>query len=495
VSFLLTDSREFTQKMLLSAAEHVLPAAARYQSDPVGWVTDKLGEHLWSAQQRIMQSIVTNRYTAVPSCHGAGKSYTGSRLVSWWLDVHQVGEAFAVTTAPTAAQVEAVLWREIRRAWRKGKLTGHITQGNVPQWKMDDEIVAYGRKPADTDADAFQGIHAKYILIIIDEANGIPKVLWDAVDSLATNVHARVLAIGNPDNPGSHFKKICDPGSGWNVIRIDALKTPNFTGEWVPDSLREDLVSEEWVRERLKRWGKNSPLWRSKVRGQFPNVSSDTLIWPMWVEAAQQRWEGMPSLKIVGRMAADIARYGDDETCIYRNREGRIEQVHIGHKQDTMSTTGVIKRHIVAFEQKVETVVDAVGVGAGVVDRLNEQGLPIVAFEGGRSAFDSDRFMNSRAEAYWHLREAFEEGLIGIDPNDDILAGQLVNIHWTTTSDGKIKIESKDDYRKRTHASSPDRADALSMLYTPHSAADIVADDHVAAWDDVRQFNPEKAVW
>ncbi|WP_262402743.1 hypothetical protein [Actinomadura sp. CNU-125] len=210
------------------------PTIDPYRTDPVGWVRDKLGEHLWSKQAEIAQSLVTNRYTAVQSCHDAGKSFTASRLTAWWLDVHPPGEAFVVTTAPTAAQVSAILWREIGKAHKKGRLFGRITGGTVPEWKLaDGEIVAYGRKPADYDQAAFQGIHARYVLVIVDEACGIPRSLFDAVDALATNEAARVLAIGNPDDPASHFSEICRPGSGWNIIRIDGLATPNMTAEAV----------------------------------------------------------------------------------------------------------------------------------------------------------------------------------------------------------------------------------------------------------------------
>lgn len=445
-----------------------------YLHDPVGWVKATLNEHLWSKQVEIMESVRDNRYTCVPSCHGAGKSFLASRTVSWWIDVHQPGTAFAVSTAPTAAQVEAVLWREIRRAHRKGHLSGYITQGSVPQWKLgtrqDAEIVAYGRKPADTDADAFQGIHQLYLLVVIDEANGIPKVLWDAVDSLATNENCRVLAIGNPDNPDSHFRAICQPGSGWNKIRIDALKTPNFTEEYVPEGLKDLLVSEEWVRERLLRWGKGSPLWRSKVRGEFPDITSDTMIAPSWIEAAQMRHGTMKRRGVRGQLGCDIARFGDDESVIYRNRDGRIDLIGAWNKQDTMTTTG----HIVRYQKQMEglpAVVDEVGIGAGVVDRLRELGQEVLGFNGGHVPFDTEKFVNMNSEAWWRARELFENGEIGIPPEDDILAGQLLNRKWSVTSNGKIKVESKEDYRKRTHASSPDRADACIYALVPFGSS------------------------
>ena len=132
--------------------------------------------------------------------------------------------------------------------------------------------MAYGRKPADYDPAAFQGIHARYVLVIIDEAGGVPKSIFDAVDAvdaLATNIDARVVAVGNPDDPASHFATIYKPGSGWHVETISALDTPACTGEEVPAELLPLLVSPEWVEERKLRWGVTSPIYQSKVLGEF----------------------------------------------------------------------------------------------------------------------------------------------------------------------------------------------------------------------------------
>jgi hypothetical protein len=258
------------------------PPENPYVRDPVGWVRDRLGEFMWSKQREIAESVVVNRYTAIKSAHDTGKSFTMSRLAAWWLDVHPIGEAFVVTTAPTTAQVEAILWREIGKAHRKGNLPGRITLD--AKWYMGQELVAYGRKPADYDQAAFQGIHAKYVLVLLDEAVGIPKSLFDAVDALATNVNARVAAVANPYDPSSHFAQVCKPGSGWVVKRISAFDTPAYTGEKVPEELLPLLVSPEWVEERKIRWGVNSPIYQSKVLGEFPDISDDSLILPRWIE-------------------------------------------------------------------------------------------------------------------------------------------------------------------------------------------------------------------
>lgn len=418
-------------------------------------------------------------------------SFCASRLVAWWLSCHPDGDAFAVTTAPTAAQVSAILWREIRRAHRKGNLAGYTTQGAVPEWKLaGGELIGYGRKPADEDQSAFQGIHALHPLVVVDEAGGVPKNLFDAVDALATNENARVLAIGNPDAPASHFASVCKPGSGWNVIRIDGLQTPNMTAdalaelpeladlfaaqglepvdEEVPDDLRPLLLSPLWVAERIHRWGIDSPIFTAKVRGQFPDIGDDVLIPPSWILAAQQRAADEAGPAVLG---VDVARFGMDRTVIYLRRGTGVSLVGEYSKQATTETTG----RVIAAQRDTkadEIRVDGVGVGAGVVDQLTEKGYAVLDMQAGAKARNPEKFANARAEWFWGLRERFETDGIAIDPADDKLAAQLGSIKYKYTPRGQIQIESKDDMKKRG-LPSPDRADAVMMTAVAPAGADL----------------------
>lgn len=442
----------------------VFPEEAKYASDPVGWTKDVLGEHLWSKQCEIAEDVRDNRYVVVQSAHDTGKSFLASRLIAWWIESHPPGEAFVVSTAPSSTQVEAILWRELGKAHRKGDLTGRITGGQVPQWKLGTEIVGYGRKPQDLASKeeamtAFQGIHARYVLVVLDEAGGIPKWLWDAVDTLVTNMDSRVLAIGNPDDPASNFEKMCRPGSGWKHHKISVFDTPNFTGEDVPDDLRHLLVSPAWVDERKSKWGESSPLYISKVLGEFPEVTDDTLITPKMVRDAVEL--ELPGLE-KGRYAADIARYGSDETTLYRNRGGHIRRVWSKHKLSTMKTTGHIVTELLKHQGMISIIVDVVGVGSGVVDRLKELKYRVVPFNGGESPRNKKRFVNLRSEMYWRLREQMEELGIDLDPDDEDLHGQLVGMKYDTNSKGQIMVEKKEDMKKRGLAS-PDRADTVMM--------------------------------
>lgn len=457
-----------------------------YYDDPVRWVQDTLDEYVWSKQREILESIRDNRYTAVQSCHGAGKSFITSRAVTWWLSTRPAGDAFAVTTAPTAPQVSAILWREIRRAHKKGKLKGYITQGTVPEWKLSDgEPIAYGRKPADHDQAAFQGIHSRFPLIAIDEACGVPKSLFDAVDSLATNENARVVAIGNPDDPSAHFAKICQPGSGWNVIRIDALSSPLFTeeacaqyprlmevmaeeglaysAEEVPDNLHEMLVGPMWVDERIKRWGKASPIFAAKVRGLFPDIGEDVLITPRMIREAQMRSLASGNWRV---LACDVARFGSDRTVLATRSGPVCRVVKDAAKLDTVAVAELVQREAVKVGAD-EIRIDGVGIGGGVVDQLANSQVECIDMQSGGepSGGDAHLFANARAEWWWGLRGRFENEDIDIDENDDELAAQLGSIRYKFDAKGRILIESKADMKKRG-LPSPDRADAV-MLTSP----------------------------
>ena len=428
-----------------------------YLRDPIAWAHDKLGAHLWSKQREIAESVVVNRRTAVKSCHGAGKSWTAGMLAAWWIDIHPPGEAIVISTAPTYKQVHAVLWEEIRSAHRKGKLPGVVLQ--TDEWKIGDILVGMGRKPADHDPHGFQGIHRRFVLAILDEACGIPDALWTAVEAITTNADCRVRAIGNPDDPATEFGRVCSPGADWSVLQISSFDTPNLSGEDVPDKLRPLLLDPGWVVDAKKRWGEDSPVYASKVLGEFPEVSQDTLIPQRWIVEAQNR-----EIPRVGypRLGVDVARFGSDQTVITAAWGGHVRIVESRGKQATTETTGRVISQV-RETQAAEIRVDGVGVGGGVVDQLAEQGYPALDMQAGSGSTDPQMFKNARAQWYWWLRKQFEGGLIDLDPDDDETAAQLGAIRYSYSSRGQIVIESKDDMRKRGMPS-PDRADAVMLV-------------------------------
>jgi phage terminase large subunit len=200
-------------------------------------------------------------------------------------------------------------------------------------------------------------------------------------------------------------------------------------------------------------------LFTSKVRAEFPSISDDTLITPGMVTAAQNReLVGF----VPGRFGCDIARWGDDETVIMRNRDGVIRCHKVIPKGDTMETAGVIADTLLDLRLEASAVVDVIGVGAGVFDRLSEQRFPVSEFNSSREPGDKRRFKNLRAEMWWTVRELFEDGCIDLDPDDDETAAELLSIKYKIDSAGRLQIEDKDETKKRL-GRSPDRADAVMM--------------------------------
>ena len=242
----------------LSAIQAELSRRKQF-SDCNLWVNNRLGDSLWSKQRDICASVSDHRRTAVRSCHSAGKSFIASRIVSWWIARDKPGHAFVVTSAPTNPQVRAILWKEINRVHAKGNLPGRTNQ---TEWKLEvlgkEELVAFGRKPSDYDPTSFQGIHAPRVLVVFDEACGMPSLLWEAADSLISNDESKILVIGNPDDASTEFANVCKPGSGWNVIEIAAFDTPNFTGEPMPSHVLKQLAGKTYVEEKRRKW---APTW------------------------------------------------------------------------------------------------------------------------------------------------------------------------------------------------------------------------------------------
>lgn len=497
-------------------------ARTDYTEQPVLWVHERAKEDTWSKQDEILNALVTERMVAVPSCHGVGKSHIASRAAAWWVDTFGADpdEVFLVTTAPTAAQVAVVLWRYVNQLHRKAELRGKINRSPYPQWILAGEVVGYGRKPADYEESAFQGIHATKTLIIVDEACGILPALWDQLSSLASNLGARILAIGNPTDASSFFHKVCQPSSDWHTIQIDALRTPNmneeatqdypltrllmeaegipFSTEPINEAMAAKLTSPLYVEERIRAYAgftktdhltddreelkrelvkrtNNSPMFLARVRGVFPTDASTGVIPLGWVQLAVNRWNAWvdagkpetPGRRVVG---VDVAYMGEDETVIAVRQGDVIQRLSAYSKQDTVETADCVAPWL-DWPQAL-AVVDINGVGAGVHDTLvrrRREGLvqgQSIPFNASSRSQRKDligeyTFRNDRAASWWRMRELLDpsRGARLAIPDDEMLIEELTATKYKVLTGGVVVVEEKDEIRKRLRRST-DRADA-----------------------------------
>lgn len=463
------------------------PPGRRYQRDPVLWTRERAHIQLWSKQQEIITSVRDHRKTAVHSCHETGKSYTAATTACWWLDSHIPGEAFVVTTAPTGPQVEAILWREINRLHTSAGLPGRT---NLTEWYIGRELVAFGRKPSDYNVHAFQGLHARYILVILDEACGIVRSMWDAASTLAANEHSRILAIGNPDDVQTEFGVVCKPGddNDWNVIKIGYADTPNFTGEKVSRVVQDSLIHQVWVDDRRRHWGEESALFQSKCLGVFPTVGDPYATIPFaWAQAC--RYNELP-LRPSDHREAGIDVGGGGDRTILRVRQGRVALgEHVFIDSDPMRTVGRLAS--ILREEGVRRVkVDSTGIGWGIYGRLRELSsrsnpagseadwahdaeVVAVNFAESPPAGYEGKVLNMRAFLHWVIgRESCrlkQWDLTRVD--DDTIHELTASRYEIMDSKGKVKIERKDEIIKRMGLS-PDKSDALllAFLETHHEA-------------------------
>ena len=472
----------------------------RFEDDPVGFVEIGLGEHLWSKQRQILESVRDNKRTAVPACHALGKSHLAARAVAWWVSVHPVGTAMAITTAPSFRQVRSILWSHIRRLHGRRDLNGETTQ---IEWKIDGDLVAYGFSPRDTDETGVQGIHAPHLLIVVDEAGGISPTMGHALESIMTGGHTRLLAIGNPptDVEDSWFERACSSDL-WNVIPVSAYDTPNFTNEpsascltcppeLAPHELKSHLVDDLWVQEVIAEFGETSAFVEARVHARFPRSAPNKVIPLNWVEAAAENENPTSGDQI--RLGVDIASDGGDEFVIARADGFRVT---IRHKssgsanQNAVDVAGVILNHIRDAEadrianriqDPVRVKIDTIGLGWGVVsilqrwkDELRHESI-IIAVNVSERAGEAAKFMNQRSEMWWNTRgllqpQLQQDGTMRQEVKLDIdrrTVSQICAPLYKSDSSGRIKIESKIDMKRRG-TNSPDRAEAILLaLYEP----------------------------
>jgi hypothetical protein len=443
----------------------------RWAASPAVWAQERLGLTPWSKQREIMESVRDRRKTAVRSCHSIGKSFVAAMIVCWWLDSSLPGDAFVVTTAPTAAQVRAILWRYIRRMHKDAGLPGRTNQ---TEWFIDDELVAFGRKPADDSESSFVGIHAPRVLCLIDEACGVADNLWIAAEAITTGPECRILAIGNPDNSASHFFTVSQPGSGWSTLKVSAYDSPNFTGEKVSERAALSLISPEWVEDKKLEWGEDNPLYRSKVLGEFSEDAVDTVVRASDVAACRLDSEILYSPADLSPVELGVDVGGGQDETVIRERRGMLVGREWKLRSDRPEKIAPLILRAIRETGATAVKIDSIGVGFGVIGELRnaasrrEHNAQIIGINVSNTPLDKKKFVNLRAELWWNIgREMSSSGawdLSKMESADDTCA-QLLMPRWDLDSKGRIRVELKDDIRKRLSGKSPDSADALLLAY------------------------------
>ncbi len=417
-------------------------------------------KRLWSKQEEILWAVRNHKRVAVKSGNTVGKSFTAADVAMDWLQTNK--PARVVTTAPTFSQVEGILWKEIRNYYYQSKfpIGGRILQTELI---MSDDWFAEGIST--TDVGRFQGRHNDNLLVILDEASGVHKDIWDAAEALH---YKRILAIGNPlDDSGPFFEAFQSPH--WHQITINCEDCVAWQKE---HGALPGLVTQDWIDEQYSMFGRNSPWCQVHVRGEFPEQGSDTLISRKWVEDARKRTPKdveeaeEDSTKII---ACDVAtKHGENETVISYRYGHVCKEIKGYFRKGTLDNIGNLSSSF--NKNKAEfVVVDADGVGDNYAELLEDRHVAAIEFHGGTAykAMDSQKFKNLRTQFYWLVARKFEKGLYSLseigDKEYEVLKGQLCSIKVKSPDGmGRLQIETKDEMQARG-IKSPDFADCFMM--------------------------------
>lgn len=417
------------------------------------------GPDLW--QGNLLKDVgkakagLMKRKFSVRAGHGVGKTTIEAWLILWFVLFHR--DLKVPVTANSQDQLRDVLWAEIAK-WHRQlppflKELVEVSSERVLIKSSPNDAFAVARTAREERPEALQGFHAGTLAFFLDEASGIPDIIFEVAGGALSSDDVWMFMFSNPTRLSGYFyRSNYQNRDSWNVYHIPCQHAVR-----VSDSYAADVAAE---------YGEQTNVYRIRVLGEFPLEEDNSVISLGLVEASIGREISHGDAAMVWGL--DVARFGDDATALCKRWGGLlIEPTREWKKLDLMQTCGIIAAEYrnTPIDRRPSSInVDVIGLGGGVVDRLQELGLPVHGINVGEApATDDGRYMRLRDELWFKAREWFYSRAVCI-PKDDALISELVVPKYKIESSGKIKVESKDEMKKRG-ARSPNRADALCLTF------------------------------
>ncbi len=442
-----------------------------YRKNPVLFANEVVNFEPDEWQKDALMDLAEDSKVAIKSGQGVGKTCFEAVALLWFLCCHPYPRI--VATAPTKQQLHDVLWSETSKWMSRSPLLSKILKwtktyiymvGNEKRWFA---VARTATKP-----ENMQGFHEDNMLFIIDEASGVAEPIMEAILGPLSGENNKLLMCGNPTRTSGTF---------YDAFHADRALYKNRT----VSSADSQRTNKQNIDALIRKYGRESNVVLVRVFGEFPRQEDDVFIMLSVIEQCGSREYELPEDKGMPYVifGVDVARFGDDETVIYRNYKGKLKLVATRRGQNLMATVGDIvalyKKVIKEFPEytgRVYVNIDDTGLGGGVTDRLievkREQKLhrlaviPINAAE----KIDTDTKEGKEAAEYFNnltthmwavLRDLLENKQIEIEDDADTFA-QLSIRKYFMASNGKLELESKKEMKKRG-VSSPDRADAVAL--------------------------------
>jgi phage terminase large subunit len=426
---------------------------AEYRDDPVKFVVEVLGAKPLPYQAEFLQAIADGeRKMSVRSGHGTGKSTSASWAMLWYVLLRFPNKV--VVTAPTSGQLFDALFAELKR-W-----INELPKQLQPMLTVKSDRVELAAAPSEAfisartsraeTPEALAGVHSENVLLVVDEASGVPEKVFEAAAGSMSGHSATTILLSNPTrSSGTFFESQTRLAGSWWTRRWSCVDSP--------------LVSEEFVDEMRLRYGEESNAFRIRVLGEFPNADDSAIIPFHLIESAMKRdIEVTPDMKPV--WAIDPARFGSDRTAFCKRVGNVVTEIKSWQGVDLMGTVGRVMAEYEALpmsQRPSEILVDSIGLGGGVVDRLRELGAPVRGVNVSEAPSLGQTYNNLRTELWFKTKAWLEDRSCKLPHNEDLIA-DLAGIQYSFASSGKMQAESKDSMKRRG-LKSPDLADALCL--------------------------------
>jgi phage terminase large subunit len=415
-------------------------------------------------QKAFLEALPHQKRISIRSGHGTGKDASASWAILWFLSTRAMAKV--VCTAPTARQLNDILWSEISKWMRDSAIADEfviqadkIFKKEAPkEWWARAVSPSVKADPAD-QAETLAGFHGDHLLIVVDEASGVEDPVYIPIEGAMTQEDNRVMLIGNPTKNKGYFH--------------DTQYHPEINKMWFKlhwDSRDSENVKPEYPKYMAEKYGIESNVFRIRVAGEPPLEDARTLIPLFWAEQCIGKQIEVTEEEPI-YIGVDVARFGEDKSVVLPRHGLRIFPWLSFQGMNTMTLGDHVSQ---TYSDIVAEgcAIDVIGVGAGVADYLRKKRMPgLFDVNVSWTSSDPTKYALLRDELWWRVREKCMMGYYSF-PEDKIagdtlslgqeLANELSSPFYDFNRNGAIKVEGKKEMKKRGIAS-PNIADALCL--------------------------------
>lgn len=442
-----------------------------WRADPVRFAHEALGINLWPRQEELLRAICAHQRVACRSGHKTGKSTTAAIAALWFAVCFP--DARVVLLAPSGHQIRNIIWREVKRLYNRAIIPLGGVMSATPalgcKWPDGREIFGLSTDKAERAA----GISGQNVLFIFDEASGIARDIFLAIEGNSASENARWVMFSNPtQQSGEFFDAFHKRRAFYGALVTISSAEASLWAERFPG-----LASKKYCAFMLSKYGPEAPEYQIRVLGLFAQSAANAIITIGRLQAARDRRKSA-SAKGPLCIGVDVARFGDDDSVLTAVRGSYAYPQERLHGADTQAVAAAVVQmldRLTEPEEVPRVLVDTVGVGGGVADALrplHRSGkIRLVEVNSSEKAEKEDEFANVRTEMHFHTQEWFDAGGTIEEDAEGLLHDDLLAPQYDIDPKGRRRVESKDDIKARI-GRSPDHGDSL-MLATYRRAASL----------------------